>query len=87
MLPHTMGAMREREPAAMEALARALGTALDGLPERLTELGGGPRHLADLRADRDALDATLDSIHARLERAMREPLSRQELAELVENAW
>ncbi len=54
MLPHTMGAMREREPAAMEALARALGTELDGLPGRLTELGGGPRHLADLDPDREA---------------------------------
>jgi len=87
MLPHTMGAMREREPAAMDALARALGTDLDGLPDRLAELGGGPSRLADLDPNRDALDAALDSIHGRLENAMREPLSREELAELVENAW
>ena len=42
MLPHTMAAMRGREPAAMEALAGALGTDLGGLPARLTALGGEP---------------------------------------------
>jgi maleylacetate reductase len=87
MLPHTMGAMREREPAAMAALAEALGTDLDGLPDRLTELGGGPRRLGVLGPDRAGLDAALDTIHKRLQGAMRNPLSRDELAELVQNAW
>ncbi len=87
MLPHTMGAMREREPAAIEALARALGTDLDGLPGRLTELGGGARRLADLHPDGGALDSALDAIHGRLQHAMGDPLSRAELAELVDNAW
>ena len=75
MLPHTMGAMREREPAAMGALAQALGTDLDGLPDRLTELGGGPRRLGDLGPDRAGLDAALDTIHKRLQGAMRSPLT------------
>jgi alcohol dehydrogenase class IV len=87
MLPHTMAAMREREPAAMGALAGALGIDLEGLPARLAELGGGPRRLGDLNPDRSRLDQVLDTIHTRIKGAMREPLTRQELAELVENAW
>lgn len=87
MLPHTMAAMREREPAAMEALADALGTGADGLPERLTDLGGGRRRLAELEPDRSGLDAALDTIHERVKRVMGDPLSREDLAELVETAW
>jgi alcohol dehydrogenase class IV len=86
MLPPTMAAMREREPAAMAALAEALGTDPDGLPGRLTELGGGPRRLGDLNPDRARLDAVLDAIHTRITAAMRDPLTREELAEMVESA-
>ncbi len=70
----------------MAALAEALGTDLDGLPGRLTELGGGPRRLGDLNPDRSRLEAVLDSIHARITAAMRDPLTREELAEMVEGA-
>jgi alcohol dehydrogenase class IV len=87
MLPHTMAAMREREPAAIEALARALGTDLDGLEARVAELGGGPRRLGDLDPDRSHLDSALDAIMGRLEAVMRDPLSREELAELVDSSW
>ncbi|MGI9020640.1 MAG: iron-containing alcohol dehydrogenase [Solirubrobacterales bacterium] len=87
MLPHTMAAMREREPGAIEALAEGLGTDLGGLEDRLTELGGGPRRLADLDPDRSGLDGVLDSVHARIEGAMRDPLSREALADLVQAAW
>jgi maleylacetate reductase len=87
MLPHTMGAMREREPAAIAALAGALGRGAERLSARLTELGGGPRRLGELDPDAAGLDAALDSIHERIRRVMRSPLSRDELAELVQNAW
>jgi maleylacetate reductase len=87
MLPHTMEAMVGREPAAMQALAAALGTDVGGLGPRLTELGGGPRRLGDLKPDRAALDAAVDAIEARVARVMREPLTRDELTRLVESAW
>ncbi len=87
MLPHTMAAMRGREPAAMEALAGALGTDLDGLPATLAALGGEPRRLSELGGDRSRLDAALDTIAGRVQDVMREPLTREELAELVESAW
>lgn len=86
MLPHTMGAMRPREPAAIEALATALGADPASLEARLTELGGGARHLGELGGDRSRLDAALDAVHARIS-AMRDPPTRDELAELVEAAW
>jgi len=86
MLPHTMGAMLPREPAAIEALAAALGADPATLEARLTELGGGPRRLGELGGDRSRLDAALDTVHARIS-AMRDPLTREELAELVEAAW
>jgi alcohol dehydrogenase class IV len=87
MLPHTMAAMREREPAAMEALASALGTDLDGLDARLAELGGGRRRLGDLDPDRSGLAAALDTMAKRVVGVMRAPLTREELADLVETAW
>jgi maleylacetate reductase len=87
MLPHTMAAMREREPEAMDALAEALRTDRDGLAGRVAELGGEPRRLGELGPDADALDAALDSIEERIRRVMREPLTRDELAELVQGAW
>lgn len=87
MLPHTMGAMRDREPAAMAALAEAIGADAASLPDRLTELGGGPRRLGDLGPDRSALGTALDAIEARLAGMMREPLGHDELERLVESAW
>jgi hypothetical protein len=43
--------------------------------------------LHELGPDADALDAALDSIEERIRRVMREPLTRDELAELVQGAW
>jgi len=86
MLPLTMLAMRGREPAAVEALAGALGTDPGGLPARLAELGGGPRRLGELGGDHAKLGAALESIEGRLG-TMSDPLGAGELRELVEKAW
>ena len=87
MLPHTMEAMRDRVPRAMDALAEALMTRPDRLAERLTELGGGPRRLADMGGDESNVDAALDAVHGRIETLMGDPLSRAELRDLLGRAW
>jgi alcohol dehydrogenase class IV len=87
MLPLTMTALGARVPAAAEALAQAVGTDLPGLAGRLTQLGGGPRRLGAMGAERGRLEATLDRIEARLPGAMRDPPPAAELRQLVEAAW
>lgn len=87
MLPHTMEAMRDRVPRAMDALAEALVTRPDHLRERLTELGGGPRRLGGMGGDATRLGDALDAIRARVEGTMDPPMSRRELQGLVESAW
>jgi alcohol dehydrogenase class IV len=88
MLPRTMEAMRGRAPEAIAALADALGTEPDGLPARIDALGGGPRRLADLGADRTRLDEAVDAILAREQLARTpDPPGREELRELIEDAF
>jgi len=86
LLPHTMEAMSGREPAAIAALAEAVGSGPDGLCRRLTALGGGRRRLSEMGAEAAMLEAPLGSIEARLG-AMTEPPGPGELRELVERAW
>jgi alcohol dehydrogenase class IV len=88
MLPHTLGAMRSREPRAIAALARALGTDPDGLGERVSALGGGPRRLSDLGAEQEGLDAAIDAMLDRAElRATPDPPGHDELRTLIQAAW
>jgi alcohol dehydrogenase class IV len=88
MLPHTMEALRERVPAAIAALAEALGTEAAGVGPRIEELGGGRRRLGELGADPDRLDEALDAIEQRGELRMTpNPPNRAELRELVQAAW
>jgi alcohol dehydrogenase class IV len=89
MLPHTMRAMRERASKQMTALARALGTKQAGLFDRLVELGGGPRRLAELGdADRKQLDEAVKAIMARPELQMTpDPPDDTEIRALIETAW
>jgi maleylacetate reductase len=90
MLPHTLGAMRERAPSAIEALAEALGTNPSGLKRRITKLGGGPRRLGDLapHATRADVAGAVDAIMARDELAMTpDPPGPEEIQNLLETAW
>jgi alcohol dehydrogenase class IV len=88
MLPLTMEAMRSRAPDAIEALAAALGTDAAGVRERIEALGGGPRRLGDLGADRGRLRRALDAILSRPElRNTPDPPGREEIGQLLEAAW
>lgn len=88
MLPHVMEAMRPRAGKQMTALARGLGAKQDGLFERLVELGGGPRRLSQIGAEREHLGDAVKGILARAELQMTpDPPDEDEVRGLVEAAW
>jgi alcohol dehydrogenase class IV len=88
ILPLTMEAMRSRAPAAIESLAGALGADAAGIRERIEALGGGPRRLGDLGAERGRLRRALDAILSRAElQNTPDPPGRGELGRLLEAAW
>jgi alcohol dehydrogenase class IV len=88
ILPLTMDAMRARAPAAIESLAGALGADPKRIRERIEALGGGPRRLSDLGAERRRLRRALDAIISRAElQNTPEPPGREELEHLLEAAW
>jgi len=88
ILPLTMEAMRSRAPAAIESLAGALGADAAGIRERIEALGGGPRRLRDLGAERGRLRRALDAILSRAElQNTPDPPGREELERLLEAAW
>ncbi|MDX6638638.1 MAG: maleylacetate reductase [Solirubrobacterales bacterium] len=88
MLPRTMEAMVERAPAAMKALAAALGTSVAELGARIEGLGGGPWRLRELGAEEGGVDAAVEAMLARPELAMTpDPPGADELRELVWAAW
>jgi alcohol dehydrogenase class IV len=88
LLPHTMTAMRERAPEQMEALAEALGTNPDGLPERIADLAGH-RRLGELGADRERRDEVIEGALARPGLADQTPgeLDRSDLESILDAAW
>jgi maleylacetate reductase len=88
VLPVAMNAMRDRAPEAIGALAGALGTRADTIASHIEELGGGPRRLSDLGADRGRLDDALDAILERGELGMTpDPPGREEIRGMLERAW
>jgi alcohol dehydrogenase class IV len=88
MLPHTIAAMRWRSPAAIGALAAALGTDSEGIAARIEELGGGPRRLSDYGADRDRVEAAIEAMLGRAQLANTpDPPDADELRGLIESAW
>ena len=88
ILPLTMEAMRARAPGPIESLAGALGADAAGIRERIQDLGGGPRRLGDLGAERRRLRRVLDAILSRPElQNTPDPPGREELERLLEAAW
>ena len=89
ILPVAMAEMSERAPDEMAALAEALGTDPAGLRERIEELGGGRRGLADLGAERACIEPVLDAAMARPELEHMTPgeVTRDDLARLLDRAW
>jgi alcohol dehydrogenase class IV len=88
ILPRSLDALVPRAGRQMTALARALGTKRAALADRVEQLGGGPRRLSDLGADRSKLELSLDTILGRDELQMTpDPPERDELSALIESAW
>jgi maleylacetate reductase len=88
LLPLTMESMRPRAGDAIDSLAGALGADPASIRERIEALGGGPRRLGDLGADRGRLRRALDAILSRPElRSTPDPPGRDELERLLEAAW
>lgn len=88
LLPRTMEAMRGRAPDAVAALAAAIGTGAERIGERIEDLAGRRRGLAELGADRARLDEALEAMLARPDLAFTpDAPDRDELRTLVESAW
>jgi alcohol dehydrogenase class IV len=87
ILPPVMAFMRERAPEEVGALAEALGTDPESLPDRIAELGR-PNGLGELGADRERLEEALDAIRARPELGFTpDGPNREQLQAIVEAAW
>lgn len=88
ILPRAMSFLAPRVPDNLEPLAAAIGTPPADIEARLLELGGNPAGLGDQGADRTKLDQALDSMLMRPELAFTpEPPTRDELEELIDQAW
>ncbi len=88
ILPRAMSFMAPRAPDGLEPLATAIGTTPDNIESRLLKLGGNPPGLGDQGADPNKLPEALDAILLRPELAFTpEPPTRDELEQLVDNAW
>ena len=88
ILPHAAALLAERAPEPYERLAVALGTERGGLQRRVEELGQ-PRPLGELGGDESKLDESIEAMLERPElvRVPGPPLVREDLAELVREAW
>ncbi len=88
MLPRTLEMLRSRAGPQMTALGRALGVKQAELAARVTELGGGPRRLSELGAERDGIEPAVKAIIARPELQMTPDVpGAREIRELIESAW
>jgi alcohol dehydrogenase class IV len=80
--------MAARAPDGLGPLAAAIETDPDGIEARILDLGGNPPSLGDLGADRSKLPQALESMLMRPELAFTpEPPTREELEQLIQQAW
>lgn len=88
ILPRVLAFMTSRVPDGLASLAEALATGPADIESRVLALGGNPPGLGDLGADRGKLDQALEAMLLRPELAFTpEPPSRDELEELIDQAW
>jgi alcohol dehydrogenase class IV len=88
ILPRVLSFMTPRVPDNLKPLAAALQTDPEEIEARVLELGGDPPGLGQIGADRSKLDQALESMLLRPELAFTpEPPTREELQELIEQAW
>jgi len=88
ILPRAMAFMAPRAPDNLKPLATALGTTPDNIEARILQLGGNPPGLGEVGGDRSKLEQALDSMLLRPELAFTpEPPTREDLEQLIEQAW
>jgi alcohol dehydrogenase class IV len=88
ILPRAMSFMASRAPDGLEPFAVAIGATPNHIEARILELGGNPPGLGALGADPDKLPEAIEAMLLRPELAFTpEPATREDLEELVENAW
>jgi maleylacetate reductase len=88
ILPRAMAFMAPRVPDDLAPLCAALGTEPTDVESRILELGGNPPGLGELGADHSKLHQALDAMLLRPELAFTpEPPTRDELKDLIEQAW
>lgn len=87
VLPQALAYLAERAPGPYQRLAAALGAELEGLAQRVEELGR-PQPLGTLGGDASKQDEAIEAMLKRSELAhVPGPPSRDDLAELVRRAW
>jgi alcohol dehydrogenase class IV len=89
ILPGALALLVARAPDRLADLAAAIETDPEDIEARVLQLGGNPPGLGAGGADRSKLDQALDSMLLRPELAFvpGPPLTKGDLAELVEAAW
>jgi alcohol dehydrogenase class IV len=88
ILPRAMAFMAPRAPDGLVPLATALGAQPSDIEARILDLGGNPPGLGDQGADRSKLPEALESMLLRPELAFTpEPPTRDELEQLIDQAW
>ena len=88
MLPHNLDLLLSRAGPQMTGLARALGVKRADLVARVTALGGGPRRLSQLGADRNGIEPAVKAITARPELQLTPDVpGAREIRALIESAW
>jgi alcohol dehydrogenase class IV len=88
MLPHTIVALRERDPDALAALDDAAGIAMEALARRLAQRAGA-QQLRDLGVTEDDLETCVREAYARQTdlAGTPPPASEPEIRALYEAAW
>jgi alcohol dehydrogenase class IV len=89
ILPRAMALLVRRAPDRFADLAAAIATDPEDIEARILELGGNPPGLGTVGADRAKLDQALKAMLQRPELTFTPgpPLTKADLAELVEAAW
>ncbi len=89
ILPRALALLVERAPDRFTAFCAAIETDPGDVEARVLRLGGDPAGLGAAGADRSKLDQALDLMLQRSELAFvpGPPLTRADLADLVERAW
>jgi alcohol dehydrogenase class IV len=89
ILPRSLALLVAQAPDRLADFAAAIETDPEDVEARVLQLGGDPAGLGAIGADRAKLDEALDSMLLRPELAFvpGPPLTKGDLAELVDSAW